>query len=72
MEQLVHAEIEAYLANLGRTRDQLLAEMESRAAASKFPIIGPLVVIPILISLAAFIVGFLVFSRLTPKFAESL
>jgi ABC-2 type transport system permease protein len=35
-------------------------------------IIGPLVVIPILISVAAFIIGFLVFSRLTPKFAESL
>lgn len=35
-------------------------------------IIGPLVIIPILISVAAFIIGFLVFSRLTPKFAESL
>jgi ABC-2 type transport system permease protein len=35
-------------------------------------IIGTLVIIPILISVAAFIVGFLVFSRLTPKFAESL
>jgi hypothetical protein len=35
-------------------------------------LIGPLVIIPILISVAAFIIGFLVFSRLTPKFAESL
>ena len=34
--------------------------------------IGPLVVIPILISVAAFVIGFLVFSRLTPRFAESL
>jgi ABC-2 type transport system permease protein len=34
--------------------------------------IGPLVVIPIVVSVAVFIVGFLVFHRLTPKFAESL
>jgi ABC-2 type transport system permease protein len=35
-------------------------------------LIGPLVIIPILISLFSLIIGFLVFSRLTPKFAESL
>jgi ABC-2 type transport system permease protein len=35
-------------------------------------LIGPLVIIPIALSLAAFVVGFLVFSRLTPRFAESL
>jgi ABC-2 type transport system permease protein len=39
---------------------------------SMVSLIGPLVIIPILISVAAFIIGFLVFSRLTPKFAESL
>jgi len=35
-------------------------------------IIGPLVIIPIMISVLALGVGYLVFSRLTPKFAESL
>jgi ABC-2 type transport system permease protein len=35
-------------------------------------IIGPLVIIPILLSVAALLVGYLVFSRLTPTFAESL
>jgi ABC-2 type transport system permease protein len=35
-------------------------------------LIGPLVIIPIVLSVAAFVVGFLVFSRLTPRFAESL
>jgi ABC-2 type transport system permease protein len=39
---------------------------------SMVSLIGALVIIPILISVAAFIIGFLVFSRLTPKFAESL
>jgi hypothetical protein len=29
-------------------------------------------VIPIALSVAVFVVGFLVFSKLTPKFAESL
>ena len=43
MEQIVAAEIEAYLHQLQRTRDPVLAEMETRAADSKFPIIGPLV-----------------------------
>jgi predicted O-methyltransferase YrrM len=43
MEHLVDADIEAYLSQLQRTRDALLVEMEARAAASKFPIIGPLV-----------------------------
>lgn len=40
---LVAADIEHYLANLQRTRDAVVADMEARAAASKFPIIGPLV-----------------------------
>jgi ABC-2 type transport system permease protein len=35
-------------------------------------IIGPLVTIPIVISVLALAVGYLVFTRLTPKFAESL
>ena len=35
-------------------------------------IIGPLVTIPIVISVLALVVGYLVFTRLTPKFAESL
>jgi predicted O-methyltransferase YrrM len=43
MDHIVDAEIEAYLAQLQRTREPLLAEMEARAATSKFPIIGPLV-----------------------------
>src|SRR5262249_51795962 len=43
MDQLVDPEIEAYLSQLARMRDGVLAEMEARATASKFPIIGPLV-----------------------------
>ena len=43
MDQLLDPEIESYLSQLARTRDGVLAEMEARAAASKFPIIGPLV-----------------------------
>jgi ABC-2 type transport system permease protein len=35
-------------------------------------LIGPLVVIPILITVATFVIGFVVFNRLTPRFAESL
>ncbi|MFZ0181041.1 MAG: ABC transporter permease [Candidatus Dormiibacterota bacterium] len=35
-------------------------------------LIGPLIIIPIALSLAALVVGFLVFNRLTPRFAESL
>jgi ABC-2 type transport system permease protein len=35
-------------------------------------IIGPLVIIPIAISILALVVGYAVFTRLTPKFAESL
>lgn len=35
-------------------------------------LIGSLIIIPIALSLAALVVGFLVFSRLTPRFAESL
>jgi len=43
MEHLVHADLEAYLGQLQRTRDAVLADMETRAAGSKFPIIGALV-----------------------------
>jgi ABC-2 type transport system permease protein len=35
-------------------------------------LIGPLVVIPILITVATFVIGFVVFTRLTPRFAEAL
>lgn len=41
--QIVDAEIEGYLANLQRSRDPVLLEMEARAASTRFPIIGPLV-----------------------------
>lgn len=41
--ELVAAPIEGYLSNLQRSRDPVVVEMEARAAASKFPIIGPLV-----------------------------
>jgi predicted O-methyltransferase YrrM len=43
MDHLVDPDLEHYLAQLQRTRDGVLAEMETRGAASKFPIIGPLV-----------------------------
>ena len=36
-------DLEAYLGQLQRTRDAVLADMEERACAAKFPIIGPLV-----------------------------
>jgi hypothetical protein len=35
-------------------------------------LIGALEVVPIVLSIGVFGLGFLVFSRLTPKFAESL
>ena len=37
------ADIDAYLLQACPTRDSILAEMESRAAAESFPIVGPLV-----------------------------
>jgi caffeoyl-CoA O-methyltransferase len=43
MDRIVDEDIESYLQHLQRTKDPVLAEMEARAAASKFPIIGPLV-----------------------------
>jgi caffeoyl-CoA O-methyltransferase len=43
MEHIVDVEIEHYLEQLGRTRDNVLADMEDRGEAAKFPIIGPLV-----------------------------
>jgi ABC-2 type transport system permease protein len=43
------------------------AKIPSMASA-----IGPLVIVPILITIAILIVGFVVFNRLTPKFAENL
>jgi ABC-2 type transport system permease protein len=39
---------------------------------SMHSIIGPLVIIPIAISFATLIIGYLVFTKLTPRFAESL
>jgi ABC-type polysaccharide/polyol phosphate export permease len=40
--------------------------------ASMASLIGPLAYVPIGISIAVFILGFTVFHKLTPKFAESL
>jgi caffeoyl-CoA O-methyltransferase len=40
---IVDPEVEAYLTGLHKGRDPLLMEMESRAAETRFPIIGPLV-----------------------------
>lgn len=43
MEHIVQPDLEAYLGQLQRTRDAVLADMETRAVEAKFPIIGPLV-----------------------------
>ena len=43
MPHIVDPELEHYLAQLQRTRDAVLAEMEARGEDAKFPIIGPLV-----------------------------
>src|SRR3954469_7344328 len=43
MDRIVDEDVESYLSHLQRTKDPVLAEMEARAGASKFPIIGPLV-----------------------------
>jgi predicted O-methyltransferase YrrM len=40
---IVDRDLEGYLTNLQKTKDSVLADMEERAAASRFPIIGPLV-----------------------------
>ena len=40
---IVDPEVESYLLGLHKGRDPLLLEMESRAAETRFPIIGPLV-----------------------------
>jgi len=40
---IVDPELEAYISNLHKTKDPVLQEMEARAAASRFPIIGPMV-----------------------------
>jgi ABC-2 type transport system permease protein len=50
-------------------RHVLIQPMKVPSMAS---MIGPLVIVPILISVAVFILGFAVFHRLTPRFAESL
>jgi len=42
------------------------------ALPSMHSIIGPLVIIPIAISFGVLIIGYLVFTKLTPRFAESL
>lgn len=46
--------------------------VSSTKLPSMASLIGPLAFIPILISVAVFLVGFAVFTRLTPRFAESL
>src|SRR3954469_15808146 len=43
MDRIVDEDVESYLSHLQRTKDPVPAEMEARAAASRFPIIGPLV-----------------------------
>lgn len=43
MATIVDPELEQYLGQLHKTRDPLLMEMEARAQATQFPIIGPLV-----------------------------
>ena len=43
MEHVLDPDLEQYLTQLQRTRDTVLADMEDRGAAAKFPIIGPLV-----------------------------
>jgi caffeoyl-CoA O-methyltransferase len=40
---ILDPELDSYLANLQKTKDPVLQEMEARAAASRFPIIGPMV-----------------------------
>lgn len=41
MSGIVHTEIEAYLASLTASRDEVLLEMEARAAKENIPIVGP-------------------------------
>jgi predicted O-methyltransferase YrrM len=40
---ILDPELDTYLANFQKSKDPVLQEMEARAAASRFPIIGPLV-----------------------------
>ncbi len=40
---ILDPELDHYISNLHRTKDPVLHEMEERAAAERFPIIGPLV-----------------------------
>lgn len=43
MSGIVHTEIESYLASLATSREEVLLEMEARAAKENIPIVGPLV-----------------------------
>lgn len=43
MSGIVHTEIESYLAPLATAREEVLLEMEARAARENIPIVGPLV-----------------------------
>ncbi len=49
-----------------------LVDPGDRYIPSMVTAIGPLVIVPILVTVAVLIIGFVVFTRLTPKFAEAL
>ena len=55
---------------------QIITDLRHSLVNASLPsmhsIIGPLVIIPIGISFATLIIGYLVFTKLTPRFAESL
>jgi ABC-2 type transport system permease protein len=55
---------------------QIVEDLRHALVDSRIPsmeaLIGPLVVIPILISVMTFVLGLVVFTRLTPRFAEEL
>jgi predicted O-methyltransferase YrrM len=43
MDNILDVELDGYLANLQRSKDPVLLEMEAQAANERFPIIGPMV-----------------------------
>ena len=55
---------------------QIVEDMRHSLVDTRIPsmesLIGPLVIVPILITVAVFVVGFAVFTWLTPRFAENL
>jgi ABC-2 type transport system permease protein len=55
---------------------QIVEDLRHALVDSRIPsmesLMGPLVVVPILISVATFVLGLAVFTRLTPRFAEDL